>query len=1665
MAERVILSILRTPRLQKPGNAPLGILLPARAAAPAPRRPSCRASAPRKPPLPRTRDRVVYLRCPRMINMSDFHRKLLHPFPFMPKSLAEATSGRKEFFGRRPPRASNPIRQEDSLDPSAAFEMPGNFPPASSLPQRSENQVGGRSLNTSAESGAPPRRGPKRSSLSEVPAADIHVPPPPALNTMAPAFVPSGQPDPVVATDGRASKKRERRASRDAADEDDATQSSTLPTVPAVISKKSKGKADRLIKRQELRDAEALARRQPHFESEIFRDSAGSASQGAAFPDSNQPLNPAMDAVTRDPSHFDLRDPLVLGSSASKKKRSRRQEACKKKADEKEAEDDVLAKSYPKFNPNAATIAADSKRQARLAAKVATENQKVDPPKTLSSFLRAPAARGGSSSSSDPSSFVLPRGSSPSPSPSDSSGESRSDFGDYRADQKIYIRKDFGGTKGREGCLFTSLCASLRHLLDHDHACFGRGTSRNVTAALYHLLDPQAMRAFLCARLAGSFQNTPDFILNGLLPREYVQLRYIDDEKFLPSMMLDVAPSTKITSYEDYLRAMRLPHSCGDLVIIAAFVEFFNLSLILLENVDLKTPLEHQTSFTLALHTATGPTTKYVSVNADGGSNSDRRNVKYIQRRDSSRMQIIIVQDRNLYFWAHAQSDLWNEEGLPDLPIHFHTPGMPIFDEILNPNRLPVRPTDEFIPAPSDFFQSRPQPHSTILDFYQDYRGKQELLHHLHHELNMPKEEALNIVQIFEKSGSRKANIQSLPLIQIIIANLKEGRDPLTSPADFGAVEPSAAQGKWAKHNAALRTTATAAIFPPSAEEDIYCPLDTSVLVWRENFLNYVKSLSICANIPKDRASNLLKSQLKDIMRVSATTHDSLNTALKLSLKKIGLSRSEVDLSGGGVVAEHDNVPCFPIQAPPKDVHHPSNRVAPSHAAFIELHLGAGVRTMTNPELILHIKNEAAAEREGQVYVIPANLRPFWECYMEAKTLDCGCLSKGEAFLAIFRRSCEALHLRALRKASTAAQLVVDAENAVNAALYGHSQAPAPAPPQALAPAPAQMQAFTQAQAPTQAPALAQASSLAQAPALKQAPALAQAPAPAQSLHNPTLAQHSALTHSQLPAPNCRTCGNHAYPNTHAPHCLLGTAAAAECFPLDSPARPAALFQTPAQRNIPFSQAAFRGPAPADTPATFSSPSVKLAADRESRAIAAKSAATTLIIMPNNSSKIMQWKAGEEKDDKGFYWSTKLKVQQAWEQHNMLEEPQNYRTFRSTIHVAMIPIICFELLIDRAAFDRISDADLIDLLDRKLKPTGPAEYLIKLRQVKFNNDEKSGTLLHRYRAFAEPFLQLVAESTDAGCPINDESTKLAFKAACRGNELLMMFLQEDRWTTAAAAHHRIMHQLRHFDSLSTMNSMNVNSNAALTQTAAAIIPAQPQIPPPPVFAPPPPSQLQFAHPSRQLHQPRHFQQSPMVNVMNQLLERFDRFDRSQTHSTVPSPAPQPSMHMTPQVNVGMTGAAPSIAPASPSQRPPRIHDLTPHPGTDARGPYWHPNNPAFECRLSPCTTFFCQGCGRHGHTAAECIRRGAPGFNHSGYFADRYPGQGALMLPRPTAPSAAPPSISAPPAAFQTPYRMNPPAAATHQPPKYSPVARSNHVSIQTAPAEQPSSGGGSAAQ
>jgi len=125
----------------------------------------------------------------------------------------------------------------------------------------------------------------------------------------------------------------------------------------------------------------------------------------------------------------------------------------------------------------------------------------------------------------------------------------------------------------------------------------------------------------------------------------------------------------------------------------------------------------------------------------------------------------------------------------------------------------------------------------------------------------------------------------------------------------------------------------------------------------------------------------------------------------------------------------------------------------------------------------------------------------------------------------------------------------------------------------------------------------------------------------------------------------------------------------------------------------------------------------------------------------------------------------------------------------------------------------------------------------------------------------------------------------------------------------------------------------------------------------------------------------------MVNVMNQLMSRFDQLDRAQASSAAAHAS-------TPLVNYANTPASPSHPPVSiaPSMRAPKVHDLTPHPGLDARGPFWHPQGAQFACNYAPCTTLFCQGCGRHGHTSAECLRKAQPGWECHRILRGQSPG-------------------------------------------------------------------------
>ena len=77
----------------------------------------------------------------------------------------------------------------------------------------------------------------------------------------------------------------------------------------------------------------------------------------------------------------------------------------------------------------------------------------------------------------------------------------------------------------------------------------------------------------------------------------------------------------------------------------------------------------------------------------------------------------------------------------------------------------------------------------------------------------------------------------------------------------------------------------------------------------------------------------------------------------------------------------------------------------------------------------------------------------------------------------------------------------------------------------------------------------------------------------------------------------------------------------------------------------------------------------------------------------------------------------------------------------------------------------------------------------------------------RYRMYAEPFLHRLAEAKEAGCPIPDQAVKQTFLRAMREEPVLENWLGEEKWTTAADAHRRIVEKFKDYDAWAMYSGM------------------------------------------------------------------------------------------------------------------------------------------------------------------------------------------------------------------------------------------------------------------
>jgi hypothetical protein len=380
-------------------------------------------------------------------------------------------------------------------------------------------------------------------------------------------------------------------------------------------------------------------------------------------------------------------------------------------------------------------------------------------------------------------------------------------------------------------------------------------------------------------------------------------------------------------------------------------------------------------------------------------------------------------------------------------------------------------------------------------------------------------------------------------------------------------------------------------------------------------------------------------------------------------------------------------------------------------------------------------------------------------------------------------------------------------------------------------------------------------------------------------------------------------------------------------------------------------------------------------AREEALASNAHSSHAPIVVVGSSSAKLPLWLPGEESQNKGFYWSTKQNVLNAWRQYMLADGQYAPRTFKSLISQQLVPTICAECDISQADWEHISDSILLERIEARLKPKNSADVINKLRELTISSDTSKGTLSQRYRVFAESFLQRLSEAQECGCALAETAVKNTFIRAIRQEPALESFVSEEKWTTVWSAHRKIVERLREYDAWAVYDAMQHTKQPTAAPTATATI-------------------NQSHQPKSDQSQKRHWdgsrQHQSLINALSHALKTVMPQPATQT-----PPAMQPAQ-LTPQREQVHSTASQASTPASqlqqqyPSRQPYPAHE---HPGLDARGINWHFHSRHIRCRTQPCTDPFCQICGFHGHTATECKKRRGqvPGINLHGYFQESKP--------------------------------------------------------------------------
>ncbi|MFN9979419.1 MAG: hypothetical protein ACK53Y_05875, partial [bacterium] len=108
-----------------------------------------------------------------------------------------------------------------------------------------------------------------------------------------------------------------------------------------------------------------------------------------------------------------------------------------------------------------------------------------------------------------------------------------------------------------------------------------------------------------------------------------------------------------------------------------------------------------------------------------------------------------------------------------------------------------------------------------------------------------------------------------------------------------------------------------------------------------------------------------------------------------------------------------------------------------------------------------------------------------------------------------------------------------------------------------------------------------------------------------------------------------------------------------------------------------------------------------------------KEAQQRLVLL--GSDDLPMWKVGAAKYKNGFCWESYLHHKQAFDNYTQHRGRYSERTFKSTIHANLVPVVCASCGFSRSKWSLLSDRRLILAIERVLRPSRSTDFAMELK--------------------------------------------------------------------------------------------------------------------------------------------------------------------------------------------------------------------------------------------------------------------------------------------------------------------------------------------------------------